>query len=152
MCPANERRRYKVTPSLTHWLGANLESALFYNETKKEHIFYHWSTLKCRRYIVEILPHAKQAPICQHGYISGLGVCCAKILYQDNMIISVEDKYFHWMIFGICYKGAITRNKILKTTNLNPGSSELFFKVMSVKCSQYGKILANKRSLQDQNQ
>ena len=24
--PANERRRYKVTPS--HWLGANLESAL----------------------------------------------------------------------------------------------------------------------------
>ena len=25
--PANERRRYKVTPS--HWLGANLESALY---------------------------------------------------------------------------------------------------------------------------
>ena len=26
--PANERRRYKVTPPLYHWLGANLESAL----------------------------------------------------------------------------------------------------------------------------
>ena len=29
--PANERRRYNVTPSLMHWLGANLESALYYN-------------------------------------------------------------------------------------------------------------------------
>ena len=28
--PANERRRHKVTPSISHWLGANLESALQY--------------------------------------------------------------------------------------------------------------------------
>ena len=29
LCPANERRCYFVTTSLSHWLGANLESVLF---------------------------------------------------------------------------------------------------------------------------
>ena len=28
--PANERRRHKVTASISHWLGTNLESALQY--------------------------------------------------------------------------------------------------------------------------
>ena len=30
LCPANERCRYKATPAVSHWLGANLESALKY--------------------------------------------------------------------------------------------------------------------------